>query len=321
MAEPQTLKIRQATTADVDKISSIERECYNSSAYSNVILRQLVDIAPNLFLVAETSSVIGFVAGQMSSAVPRSGWILSLLVSPCYRRQGFGSSLAKQLVLKLYELGATSISLTVAPSKSDAQKLYTDLGFSLKRCELNYFGPGEDRLVYEKQLMPLHRSHLNRFLTQTTERDFDKVTELIHSRVQHYYWKDNLNCTTVVLKNLSETFNISLDQQICDAALGMHGAGGYRAQCGLVEGALLFFGILGRKLNIADDKTVELCRCFARSFEHEFTSLLCRELRPEGFAVDNPPHLCQQLTIQAHLFIISFLRDKLSSELIDRRDS
>lgn len=31
-----------------------------------------------------------------------------------------------------------------------------------------------------------------------------------------------------------------------DAALGMHGAGGYRAQCGLVEGALMFIGIWGK---------------------------------------------------------------------------
>ncbi|MEE4167170.1 MAG: C-GCAxxG-C-C family protein, partial [Desulfocapsaceae bacterium] len=94
-----------------------------------------------------------------------------------------------------------------------------------------------------------------------------------------------------------------------DAAIGMHGAGGYRAQCGLVEGTLLFVGIYGKILGFSDAKTIELCRLFAQRFEHEFSSLLCRELRPEGFNDQNPPHLCEPLTVQALIFSIAFVKE------------
>jgi hypothetical protein len=55
---------------------------------------------------------------------------------------------------------------------------------------------------------------------------------------------------------LSEHFGIELNSQIFDAAIGMHGAGGYQAQCGLVEGALLFFGIIARAKGVPDPMTI-----------------------------------------------------------------
>jgi len=69
---------------------------------------------------------------------------------------------------------------------------------------------------------------------------------LVQQRVHEYYWRDDANCATTTLKILSETLAVEVCDQVIDAALGMHGAGGYRAQCGLVEGALMFLGIAGR---------------------------------------------------------------------------
>ncbi len=320
MADQQTFEIRQAAIEDYDKIASIELESYGSSNYSYVVLRQLIDVAPELFLVAEGSCLFGFIAGLLSTDHPGSGWILSLLVSTSHRRQGVGSALVAELLSRFYDLGVMSVYLTVAPTKTGAQKVYTDLGFSCKKKESDYFGLGEDRLIYAKQLTPPRASLATINGNHAKVDDFKQTTDVIQSRVHQYYWKDNLNCATVVLKNLSETFGISLNQQVLDAAIGMHGAGGFRAQCGLVEGTLLFIGIFGKTRNISDQKIVELCRLFAQAFEHEFASLLCRELRPEGFTVDNPPHLCEQLTIRANLFSISFIRTRLLSELVNSSD-
>jgi len=113
------------------------------------------------------------------------------------------------------------------------------------------------------------------------------------------------------LRILSEFFDFPLEGQVLDAALGMHGAGGYRAQCGLVEGALMAVGIIGRRHGLADDQVVRLCYAFAEQFEAEFGSLLCLELRPEGFRPDNPPHLCEELTRRAIQFDVAFLGDVL----------
>jgi C_GCAxxG_C_C family probable redox protein len=125
--------------------------------------------------------------------------------------------------------------------------------------------------------------------------------------VKQYYWQDDLNCATTSLRILSEIFSIDLEQQLLDAAVGMHGAGEYGAQCGLVEGALMFLGIYGRKNRMSDTAIVQHCRQFAKLFEEQFTSLLCSHLREEGFHPDNPPHLCEPLTCRAVKFSVDYL--------------
>ena len=131
--------------------------------------------------------------------------------------------------------------------------------------------------------------------------------EFIQKRVKEYYWNDNINCATTNLKILSEQFNIKLSDQVIDAALGMHGAGEYGAQCGLVEGTLMFIGILGRTLTVSDNDIVNSCNKFAGQFENKFKSLLCNILRPEGFSPNNPSHLCEKLTCKTICFNVDFI--------------
>jgi C_GCAxxG_C_C family probable redox protein len=132
---------------------------------------------------------------------------------------------------------------------------------------------------------------------------------LIKKRVYSYYWIDDINCATTTIKILSEIFNIQIEQQVLDSAIGLHGAGEYGAQCGLVEGTLIFLGIYGRHNKIEEKEIIKLCKEFATKFEAEFKSLQCSILRPEGFKEDNPPHLCEILTCNA----ISFSRDFISN--------
>lgn len=131
----------------------------------------------------------------------------------------------------------------------------------------------------------------------------------IQQRVYTYYWDQDLNCTTTTLKILSEHLNVPLCPQTLDAALGMHGAGGYRAQCGLVEGALMFLGIWGRRHDLPDCKIVELCKAYGQQFEARFGSLVCAVLRPEAFSPDNPPHLCEGLTCRAQRLNVEFISE------------
>jgi C_GCAxxG_C_C family probable redox protein len=138
------------------------------------------------------------------------------------------------------------------------------------------------------------------------------IKELIEKRVHDYYWKDDINCAMCTLKVLAEIFSVDLNPQILDAAIGMNGAGKYRAQCGLVEGTLMLIGVLGKKKNIPYDDIKHLCYQFAERFEKEFGSLLCRDLRPDGFSPDNPPHLCEELTRKTILFSLNYIQEILS---------
>jgi C_GCAxxG_C_C family probable redox protein len=146
---------------------------------------------------------------------------------------------------------------------------------------------------------------LETFAFYTTMND----RELVKKRVAQYYWEEDLNCTTTTLKILSERFNIEVSDQVFSAATGMHGAGEYGAQCGLVEGALMFLGIFVQHKNYPKDLTVTSCYEFAKAFENTFGSLQCSVLRPEGFTETNPPHLCESLTCRAVDFSISFIQN------------
>ena len=133
----------------------------------------------------------------------------------------------------------------------------------------------------------------------------------IKAKVKTYYWDDDFNCATTNIKILSEIFSISLARQVVDAAIGMHGAGKYGAQCGLVEGTLMFIGIVGRERTIPDERIVESCKEFARLFESKLRSLSCNILRPEGFHEENRSHLCEKLTCEAVEFSSEFIQKLL----------
>lgn len=136
-------------------------------------------------------------------------------------------------------------------------------------------------------------------------------TAFVEQRVREYYWIEELSCTTATLRILSEIYDVELSQQVLDSVLGMHGAGKYGAQCGLVEGALLFIGIFGRARRILDGRIVAACHQFAQAFEERFGSLSCRELRPQGFSPELPPHLCADLTCRSVGFAADFVQKML----------
>ncbi len=138
------------------------------------------------------------------------------------------------------------------------------------------------------------------------------MNEFVKSRVHKHYWDSDLNCASTTLHVLSEYFEVTLESQVLDSSIGMHGAGGYQAQCGIVEGTLMFIGILGRAKLIPNEDIVLFCKKFAQCFEEEFTSLGCKTLRPEGFNSDNPPHLCEGLTINGIVHNISVISNWLN---------
>lgn len=61
----------------------------------------------------------------------------------------------------------------------------------------------------------------------------------------------------------------------------------------------MFFGILGKEEELSQKEIRSVCNEFADQFQNKFCSLLCEELRPEGFKSENPPHLCDDITKKA----------------------
>lgn len=133
------------------------------------------------------------------------------------------------------------------------------------------------------------------------------MNEYIATRVHDLYWKDDMNCARTTLICLSELFKITVEQQTLCSAIGLHGAGKYRAQCGLVEGTLMFIGIYFHALGKTESEIVSACYNFASEFDRRFGSLRCLELRPSGFSENDPPHMCENLTCDAIEFAYRYI--------------
>lgn len=131
----------------------------------------------------------------------------------------------------------------------------------------------------------------------------------IKKRVHELYWDIDLNCARTALTCFGELFQHDINEQTMNAAIGLHGAGGFRAQCGLVEGALMFIGIYLRDKGKDDEEISKACHQFAEQFTEKYGSLRCFELRPNGFNETDPPHACESLTAEAINYTYQFIAD------------
>jgi len=131
----------------------------------------------------------------------------------------------------------------------------------------------------------------------------------ILKKVEKYNVEMGYNCAITSLKILSEEFSTSISDQIIFGAIGMNGAGQFGAQCGLVEGGLMFLGIHLAESGFKAPDIALTCNRFASEFITHFSSLTCSDLRPEGFKSTNPPHMCSDLIVQALEFDIKFIKN------------
>ena len=135
-----------------------------------------------------------------------------------------------------------------------------------------------------------------------------RLMEQIEETVHKLYWEEDKNCARTMLTCLCRLYGVELEPQVENAAIGLHGAGGYRAQCGLVEGGLMFLGIYLQKLGKSEAEIVKACYRYAEAFERQFGSLRCHDLRPTGFSTNDPPHMCEGLTVKAVEFAHQYVK-------------
>ncbi|MGH4008160.1 MAG: GNAT family N-acetyltransferase [Pseudonocardiaceae bacterium] len=137
-----------ALKLDLEDVQRLDLEVYGDNAYSYMMLRQLLDIAGELFRICKDSQGNVIAYGVIAPSVSRgSGWLLSLAVNLSHRRKGIGTALVSQLLDKANFSALEKVYLTVAPGNDAAVSLYERLGFTTAKVEHHYFGRNEDRIV------------------------------------------------------------------------------------------------------------------------------------------------------------------------------
>lgn len=129
----------------------------------------------------------------------------------------------------------------------------------------------------------------------------------IADQVHDLLWDHDLNCAQATLQVLSEKYNLYLSPQLLAAAMGLNGAGRSGAQCGLVEGTLIFLGVFSETLGWDRYQVSDLCGLYAREFTGNFGSMNCRDLRPQGFQDGQPPHMCEDLAVKTLIFSCDYI--------------
>jgi len=142
------LTLRGVTVADLPELLRVDREAFPEEPYTQVVLRQLVDIHGDRILVLDDGEgLLGYVL-FVNTSDGYVSWIMSLAVIPHQQGRGLGRRLMVEALRRLRTERVHQVRLTVEPTNAAAIMLYRSLGFSSgEGVEKDYFGPGEDRLI------------------------------------------------------------------------------------------------------------------------------------------------------------------------------
>ena len=144
--------LRDIRRSDLEALYALDQICFDSGiAYSKTELKQILRSASGCGVLAESSGeVAGFAAGDVSAR--GAGPVVTLDVSPAFRRQGIGRTLFSDLLERFRKAGATGIRLEVEVENQPAIAFYRTFGFRPTRRVSDYYGYGRDAWEMEKKL-------------------------------------------------------------------------------------------------------------------------------------------------------------------------
>jgi len=148
-----TVVIEDALIRHLDRLCEIEAECFGDEAFAKEQMLRLLKEYNCVNLVARVDGIIaGFVIGMMY--VDRKALyahILTIDVSPAYRRRGIGRLLLREIERIFKEKGVKASHLEVREDNVAAINLYRELGYEKMGKLRNYYGKANG--IYFKKVL------------------------------------------------------------------------------------------------------------------------------------------------------------------------
>ena len=144
--------VRPVAENDLDGLIELDQAIFGRLAYERFVFRQLFYAHSRLFFVAEIQNQLAGFAIASYDAGGSLAWVLSLGVHSGFRKRGTGRALLVHTEHQLKSLGASEISLHVAPENKIALELYKKDGYIEKGLIADFGGKGVDRLTMTKKL-------------------------------------------------------------------------------------------------------------------------------------------------------------------------
>jgi len=134
--------IEDASITNLDRLYEIEIECFEREAFTKQQIAHLLTDYNSISLVAKVNGeIIGFIIGMVyferNSLV---GHILTIDVSPTYRRKGIAKRLLQEIEKIFKEKRVKACRLEVREDNIAALSLYQKLGYKKVARLKNYYG-------------------------------------------------------------------------------------------------------------------------------------------------------------------------------------
>ncbi len=143
-------RIRNASIEDINKVYEVEISSF-PYPYPIHLFYAFLKLDPELFIVLECDGeVVGYAVAINEGK--GYGHIISIAIKPSYRGKGFGKMLMIELERRLRELGVKYIRLEVSVNNNVAIKLYTSLGYKIKKIIRRYYPDGSDAYLMVKEI-------------------------------------------------------------------------------------------------------------------------------------------------------------------------
>jgi ribosomal protein S18 acetylase RimI-like enzyme len=124
--------------------------------------RDMAPMLPRLFFVhfegtsyvvdGEDGQLAGFLIGFLSQADPEEAYIHFVGVAPERRGEGLGRALYERFFADAKANGRRRVRCVTSPVNTPSVAFHEALCFSVERVAHDYDGPGEDRVLFVKQL-------------------------------------------------------------------------------------------------------------------------------------------------------------------------
>ena len=146
------ITIERLTTVDDflrDVIISIDEEAFGPGSLTKWSLPLFLDYG-KVYLARYEGRPVGVAELMRAWNEPELIYLYGMAVISQYRGCGIGSLLLLEILKNLPSYGYKRLQLTVDPENQTAIHIYRDK-FEMQSLKYikNYFGPGEDRLLYE----------------------------------------------------------------------------------------------------------------------------------------------------------------------------
>lgn len=143
--KPTAVSIRTVGPFDLGRLSRLHRSCFEE-AWSRSDLTHLLAMPGGFGLIARLyeGGLAGFdamrgVGFSLCRVVREESELLSIGVSPAYRRRGIAGSLLRASMERCHAIGARQMFLEVAVDNPEAQRLYDEHGFERAGLRPDYY--------------------------------------------------------------------------------------------------------------------------------------------------------------------------------------